>query len=533
MAILTLALVLAAPVAAQDHSGLMPVDTPAVLRIESVDAAHAALTKLNELGSLDELPSKSDMLTMLLSMFDADLSQVDPSRPIYLGTQITMGPSMPTVVLPALDAAALSASVQGEATAVVRGDWVALSLQPGYAPDDVNPLVASMEPGVASVHLDLEALFEMFGGFIEMGLTQMEGAMLEELPPPDEMGGMDPAVMMEVYLDGFRTFMDAAESLDLGLHVEGDELAFHVVYTALEDSELANLLPPRPMPTTLPVTIDPEAPITFLMTGDWAGMIEVFDPWIQAIMEMYPAEMSGGLEAYMEGLTKAYALMGETAVGQGSFGADGMEFSFFADSPEPARFVELTNAALDGSATAFQGFGITFGGASVQEHDGISASVRALDLDFEKMTATFGGGYGAAAPEPEQMRAMLEAIYGKNPALAIAHHGNRVGLAMGDGEAALGPVVAGLKSEPMPAAPMLEGLRGLPTQAHPFVAYRFELNDLLQSMKPLMATLGEELPELPDQPMEIATWMALDGRRWMGGASLSGEDFKAFADAMK
>ena len=67
----------------------------------------------------------------------------------------------------------------------VRGDWVGVSLAPGYAPGATNAVLSAMEPGVASVHIDLETLLEMFGPFIEMGLEQIEAT---EMPPPEESG---------------------------------------------------------------------------------------------------------------------------------------------------------------------------------------------------------------------------------------------------------------------------------------------------------------------------------------------------------
>lgn len=89
---------------AQDPSGLLPTDAAVIVRLESLDAAYASISRLAELfGATAELPAKEAFLSEGLSL-PIDAAHVDPARPIYMATDVVLGPPMPAFLLPARDA---------------------------------------------------------------------------------------------------------------------------------------------------------------------------------------------------------------------------------------------------------------------------------------------------------------------------------------------------------------------------------------------------------------------------------------------
>lgn len=529
----------AAQAAAEDQSGLVPADAAVLVRLESLDAFHASVERL--MGTFDDsgnAPDKAELLDLF--NLPVGLDGVDTTRPVFIGMDVTLGQPLVTALLPASDAAAIqAAAAEAGAKSAVRGDWVGVSTKPAYAPTASNPLLAAMQPGVVSVHVDLEALLELYGGLIEMMLVQAEAGIAQEAPPGAE--GVDVTAMTELGLDGFRLFLDSAESLDLALNESGSELSLSGRYTALEGSDLAGLTSSLPLPQALPVSLDDDAAMSVLVSGDWSELMTTFGPLIETFDAIYPASMRAGMKAYMDSLAGVYEDLGDVVVGSIGIGAQGFQVSTYVTSEAEdadARFAAGVVAALESSGQALSGFGVTFGTPESLEIEGVSATRLPMNVDYDKLAEISLVG----VPEADRAEAlaattgMLRSIYGEHPIITIAQSGERICVDMGGDEARLKQAVARLKEEPVSSGPLLAGLHGLPAAANPLVLYRIDLGAWMRSMGPIMdaAGAGAEMPQFPEGvELDTTFWMALDGRQWCGGLTLDPAELKQLIDASR
>lgn len=513
----------------EDPSGLLPIDAAVIVRLESLDAAYASISRIAGLfGAAESVPPKEAFLSTAFSL-PIDSAQVDPARPIYMATDVVMGPPMPTFLLPARDVAGLSSSIAATGkTPVVRGDWLGFSMQPKYEPADENPRADAMLPGVLSATIDLEEVFEMFGGLIEMGLAQVEAQMAQQAEATS--AGIDMQALMDFYIEGFRTFMDCAEGLDLALHEDGKELALHGVYTAFEDSELDGWGSPGALPQNLPAGIDDGAQFAFLMVADWTDLLARAQPVVEAMLKVYPDEAKAGFHTYWTALGEAYGQLGDTVVGSGGFGEQGVHFAFFGTAKESGAFVEKLSSAFASAAAFAAPMGVTIGAPQALEIGGTKAQQWPLQIDYAHLAeiAEQTGSQEAGA----ELEPLLESIYGEHPTLTVGERSGRVCVAFGGGPAELEQAFARLAAGPAPAAPFLSGLHGLPANLRPLLAYRMDFGSLLEAMKPMLAAQG--MPEeLPPVDLDLTTWFGIEGRRWHAGFAADEAQIAAMAAVMK
>jgi hypothetical protein len=514
----------------QEPSGLLPTDAAVIVRLESLDAAHAAISRLAGIfGSAESVPPKEMFLTAALQL-PIDTAQIDPARPIYMATDIVMGPPMPAFLLPARDVDGLTSSIAATGkTPVVRGDWLGFSMQPKYEPADANPRADAMLPGVLSASIDLVEVIEMFGGLIEMGLAQAEaqiGQQTEAAAP----GGLDMQALMALYFEGFRTFMDCAEGLDLALHEDGEELALHGVFTALEDSELDGWSSAGALPETLPAAFDDGAQIAFVMVADWSDLMARLQPVVEAMLEAYPEEARAGFHTYWVAINEAYALLGDVAVGAGGFGEQGMHFAFHSTAKDGAAFVEKLSSAFASASALANPMGVTLGAPQTIEVGGTKAQQWPIEIDYGQLAQVAGqagGPEAAAGIEP-----VLARIYGEHPTLTVGEKSGHVCVAFGGGPAELERAFARLTAGPVPAAPFLAGLRGAPASLRPLLAYHVDFGAVLEALRPLMAAQGVP-DEIPAVDLDLTTWFGIEGRRWHMGLGADVDQLAAMAATMK
>ena len=512
----------------QEPSGLLPIDAAVIVRLESLDAAHASISRLAQLfGAAESVPPKEEFLSTAFSL-PIDAAAIDPARPIYMATDVVMGPPIPTFLLPAKDVDGLSSSIAATGkTPVVRGDWIGFSMQPTYEPADANPRADAMLPGVLSASIDLEELIEMFGGLIEMGLASAEAQLAAQTAATT--GGLDMQALMDVYFEGFRIFMDSAESLDLALFEDGQQLALHGVFTALEDSDLEGWGSAGALPKDLPAAIDPEAQFAFLMVADWKDLMGRAQPLAEAFLQAYPAEARAGFDVYWAALNEAYALLGDTAVGSGGFGETGMHFAFYAKAEESAAFVEKLVGAFTAASSMAAPMGVSFGAPQEVEVGGLKARQLPLEIDYQVLTQLWQAG---GAEVNAELEGVFKRLYGEHPTITIAEHSKRVCISLGGAPADLEGDFARLAAGPVPAAPFLAGLRGLPAAARPLIAYRLNIGSLMGVCQPMLSAQGVP-SEFPAVDLDVTTWFGIEGRRWHGGFGADMDQLADLVEAMK
>jgi hypothetical protein len=384
-----------------------------------------------------------------------------------------------------------------------------------------------MLPGAFSVSIDLEELYETWGGMIEMGLQSIEqqaaaGAAVTA------GAGMDVQAAMGVYFDGIRAFLDSAEGLDLALLEDGEDVALHWVYTAFEDSDLDGWGGTGGLPEKLPAAIDPEAQFALLMVADWSELTQRFKPLGDAMFASLP-EAKAGFDAYWTSIREAYALLGDTIVASGGFGEQGMHFAFCAEAEQGQAFVDKFTAALTSASSLSTPMGVTVGAPQAVEVGGLKAQQWPLTIDYEQL-AQFAGP--TLAPDEAAKVHLLRTIYGENPKLTIAAQGGRVFASFGGGPPDLERDVARFAAGPVPAASFLARLHGLPSAPRPLLAYSIDVSRLMAALQPLLAAQGTPM-EYPDAPLALTAWLGIEGRRWHGGLGARLDEVAGMVEAAK
>jgi hypothetical protein len=335
--------------------------------------------------------------------------------------------------------------------------------------------------------------------------------------------------LMDVYFEGFRVFMDSAESLDLALHEDGQELALHSVFTVLEGSDLEDWGSAGALPKELPAAIDPQAQFAFLMVADWKDLMGRAQPLAEAFLQAYPAEARAGFDIYWTALNEAYALLGDTAVGSGGFGETGMHFAFYAKAEESAAFVEKLAGAFTAASSMAVPMGVSLGAPQEVEVGGLKARQWPLAIDYEVMTQLAGQAGGAEASA--EIGGFLGRLYGEHPTITVAEHSKRVCISFGGAPADLELDFKRLAAGPVPAAPFLAGLRGLPAAPRPLIAYRLNFGELHDALQPMLAAQGVP-SEFPDVDLDLTVWFGIEGRRWHGGLGTDMDQLADLAEAL-
>ena len=515
-----------------DAARLIPESSAVVLRIESFDAAYETFKRLYVLGDdVGEIPDKESFFSELFPI-PIDIAKLDTTQPIYGAFELSMGPPLPTIVLPAKNLEELKAEVAGMGAPVAAGNYLGFAMgNPNYAVSaTANPLVAELKPGVVAVHIDLEALIETFGPFIEMGLNSLEGQMANV--PQDEMP-IDMGAMMDFYLDGVRTVLDSAEGMDMALQDDGNRMVLDGVFTALEGSVLEDFYTPGEFSTdVLQGALDPSQPLSFFAAADWKAVSEKMLPMMDALMGVYPEPMRDGFRSYMDVFMGSYEHMGDVAVGNGGFGADGMEFAYYVTSAEPASLVQAMRTAFEGGSLTEMGMEVS--PAAELEVGGSKVLQWLMKFDMESMMSNMGATTEELSSEDmAAMSQMMDAIYGENMTLSIAEKEGRVAILMGPDENKTAANVARLSAPLAPASGDFARALGTLRGAKPVMVYRMDLPRLMNQFRTLIPEMAEEVPEFPADPCAITSWFGIRERDWMSGLSIDYGELKRLVESLR
>ncbi|MCP5024291.1 MAG: hypothetical protein GY930_21295 [bacterium] len=510
-----------------DFSGLIPASAVIIVRLESTEAllkTAQSITRVFSPGS-PELPANWPFT----DLNGIDVKGLDASRPFYICWTIDHNGFQSAGAFPANDSKKVVESLANEGFRTkVRDDWVGFSSAPTYATTGTNEKVKSLLPGVVSAHIDLAALVTNFGHFVEIGLASARDQMInamEQTPSP-----MDMEAVFDLYFDCLQQVVQSAESLDIALIDQGEQLTLHGSYRAKEGSALAGLMDPLPLPATLPVAIPSDAPISYVMVANMGALFTKFSPLFEDILEIYPEDLRDPLAEYMGMLPRMLKGFGNTTVGFGGFYSDGLKFDYFSEYQGDEEFAEVCKSMAAEANSYLAGMGSSIGEPSQVEIDGIQVTQMPITLDYDKLNAIFSTGLDQG-PGSDQLMDWMKIMYGEKPVVSMAQLGDRIWLHIGDAKQPLQQGVALLKAGPAPTTQTFAALPGLPTSAHPFITYRMEMVSLMKALQPMLETSGLQF-ELPDTPLNMTTWMGINGRDFIGGFSIKPTEVKAFFDTV-
>jgi hypothetical protein len=534
-----------APLAAQteDAARLVPGGASVLVRIESAQVLNELVRGFAplsaELASFD-LQAKLDEMRGPGSD-PAEAPALDPALPLYfaVGFDPASGPVL-TFVAPVTNGKPFHfpGPLGAQEHDVQLGTYTGVSTAASYAAAAApSPLVAALRPGVVSVHFDLAALLQLYRPFLDMGLAQAE-ASLDQMPS-DELP-FDPQPMMEAYLGAARTILDSAEALDLAVQKSGDEIALQLDFHARAGSALDGWASgKRADLAQLAGYADPQSSFQGVFNGNWGELFERFEGFMDSVVEVYPEPLRADMQALLGMNTQLAPLLEPGLAYSFDIGGEGMRGAYVVRSEKPAEVAAAIEKML--RQLDHPGGFLHVGAPERFPVDGFEARVLPLTLDYGAILQTIAaaapagaqGAPGMSQPAPEEFQRMMEAVYGRTPRLALAQHGERVGVAVASNDAYLRDALARLKA---PATPGPKLQRLLERAAPGSLAFLYHL-DFGRTMGQMFEAFSGFMPgpalPLPADPFSLDLWGSIHERTWSGGFAMDVEELIDFVRAME
>ena len=442
-----------------DEAGrLLPADATVLVRIESTRAWNEFVRAFAPLGG--EETAKHDLQAVLDEMADADVApedrpQVDPDGAMYLALSFDPAAGAAfTFVAPVTNGRAFRLHptfTSGRQQTAQLGNLVGVSTTPGYAVSAApSPLVGSLRPGLISVHVDLAKIIAAFRPLVDMGLHQAETAM-DDVANEDMAFDLEP--LMEAYLSGARTVIDSAESLDLTLTREGDEVGMRFDYT--ERGERVALQQVTDV-TPLLGYLDPASSAQMAFSGKWPQYVGLFEEFVEAVLEVYPEPLRSDMARMLDMQHEIEPLLAPGMVLGFDFGPQGMHASYVMRSDRPAELMAKLEEMIR-SLDREDGF-VRIGEAEPLALPNIQGRSWPFVIQYESLAQMIKDMADAQDQLPHeaehQFMESMRSIYGRDMRMAIAHKGALVAVCFGGGR---------LRAEHRPRAP--ERARSARTEA--------------------------------------------------------------------
>ena len=513
-------------------AALVPADATVLVRFESLQRLADLAAAFGEL-SPDATPAAGEFLPLL--QYPGAAAAVDPAQPVFIS--VSFSPELPAPslawIVPLLPGAEAGIdNTEGVLSLHQEGNYLAVHARPGVErPGAPSALVAALEPGIVSVHVDLARLVELFRPLIDMGLRQgeMELASMES----GEDVPFDPEEMFEWFFDKAHETVDSAEALDLALGRKGSLLELRGRYRVKAGS--AQVFGPV---STVPLAslaghLDPTHPLQLVASGTWNDFMRPMADLVDVALEAYPEPLATDLGHVLE-LQRALSdvLLPGIAV-SGDFTEEGIHVVYVLRAKDSARVmagIQDMVLALDGGDGM-----IAVGPAEPLSVGGFEGRVLPVDMRIGAVQALAASSVGASEPEAEELARMEEAlhtIYGRHLRLALASRGEYVVMVLANNDALLRDDLARLAKPALPAAKMLDLAEQVPAGSLG-VAYHLDFGRMMSRMMSAMSgLLDQPVPLLFDQEFSLDTWGGALDREYVGGVRLDIAELIAFGQKM-
>jgi hypothetical protein len=524
-----------------DAAWLVPADATVVVRLESAQAwnelVRAFAPLAGEAAAQHDLQAVLDALASPPSLGgEAATPRLDPARPLYLA--VTLDPSagqFVTLVAPVTNGQQFRFQpMLGPTANLVRGGYTAVSNRPGYAANAApNALLAELRAGVLSAHVDLATLIAVYRPLIDMGLAQLE-ATVDRAPVDDEMS-FDVQPLMEVYLGAARALVNGADSLDLALERRGDELGLRFDYREREEraggAAIADVTP-------LLGYVDPASSIQMALTGKVTDYLDLFAGLTEPVIAIYPEPLRTDVRRLLELQDELDPLLLPGLVVGFDLGAPGMRGSYVLRSPRPLELRSKIEELLRG--LDHEGGLLRVGTAEDLSVGGVEARVLPLEIQPEAMLdalTAMSAPPGAPGDTPDdteqELRAAMEALYGRDLRLGIAPMGELVALVLAGDDAEMRAELARLEA-PAAASPELAGLLANVESGALGLAYQLDFGRWMgQMLGALQGVLPGPGVALPEREASIGFWGSAGGRTWSGGMVMNLAELTGFVRAVQ
>ncbi len=413
-----------------DLLALLPAAPTAIMAAPGLDAMDKALDDLDARSAdqplySPEFRAQLDLRVALEEAVPGLAALIDPTLPLALA--VVAPPPMSgnlglTLVLPLLDPkAALPALPPPFQATVLRGRYVALASDPAHAAQDTVPALAvGLQPGVATMAVDLQGLINQYRGMLEMGLGMAAMAPAQDPAQPTAAPPMSPAETQALVAMA-RGLLDSARRLDLALDLDEGRLAVTGMFGVRPDGPLQ----PGPQPdfataAALSSLLPPDADVLQVSALDQGRELDFSREFYLAGASRQaaamPPEQGAAFLAWFEGyLALASAMDCPLAVSL-DFAEAGIGLLAVLKPDHPAALAE----ALAGQMGRLEqiGLGVAFRPAEGDRFDGVT--VQRWRLEFDEAAIAALDLAPAATPSAAQAVQMVQMLRSLLPELSLA-----------------------------------------------------------------------------------------------------------------
>ena len=376
-----------------------------------------------------------------------DTKLLDADRPLLLALSFSpSGPPVGTAVVPVADAQAYAATLEDGKVWKQLGGYVGVSDLTEYEPlAEPSPIAVGLPETASAGRVDLGKIFDMYAPLIEMGLAQIESLAQMQSSSSD----MDFEGVLDWYIDGIESFIDSADVLDFGVATRGNDLDFTFALRTFQDSPMAELAAEGDAGMAkLAGCVDTGDSIVFLGGMEMSTLWESMEGLMDAGLTMYPESVREQLSQMIDGWKELSPLFGNAIAGSGGFTADGMRFTYYVDSPDPAQFIvkymELFEKMRDSSGM------FVLEGPTTSKIGDIEVQHVSMQITEEGLAALMEESSDTSV-DPAQLKEIMDVMYGKDGLhFALASSGSRLVLTLGGDEAYLGGAVRRLQAQSAP-----------------------------------------------------------------------------------
>lgn len=517
------------PPAAQDSLGkLVPKDTVILVQVPSLDGLVSGARRT--IAAFD--PSNKETIDaehLLKNMdFPGDVSQVDPKRPLGLCLTLARDPGatpQPVFLVPARSSAAYVKSLttpERTITSIAQGDYVLVAPESTSITCDGSAaaLAQNLPAGDLVARVDLARLIEQFRPMIDPMLDQIE--MMGEQAGAGAAGGINPAPVMGLYMDGVRDLLDSVQTLDAAVRLAGTRMEVGFDLANKPGSVLAGFGSKEKTDIrSLARMFDTNSAMNVLAGMDLVAMAKHFGPLYEALPEMYPDTMRPAMKSIFAQLDEFSAQMGSAMCVSADFAADGMRIAYLLRPKDAGKLLATYKSMIANMPGAMLEL------LPETSLDGVPVTSWRFRPD-PKLLETLG-----ATPEAEkQLPEMMKLLYGKEGMVVrIVPKGEFLALVMGGDDAFLRSTLAriGAGSAALPA-PVQRALEQIGNMSPCFVMH-YDLGKLMKGISGLVGSLEPgAAEEMPRVNFSVLAWGGVDGPLWHGAL---GADLDEITQAMR
>lgn len=368
-----------------DVAKLVPPDAFLFMHVPSVSALES---KVRALASIAD-PRIGPMIELsgfFTRGYAIDPSFLDRDKPVGFALSLPSkkGPPLATAVVPVKNPDLVLTSVKGRTgsyKAVRLGSYIGFSEAPGYASGTSRQgLTSGVAPADATIRVDLKKLFAFYQPEIEKGLARAERD--------------DPTTAQMVQLlDGLRSFVRSADSMDVLLNVAGKRVDVSFTYKRSQVSETSAAKSGDL--ATLASFLPADHPIVFLAAGNPAELIKTAGAWYENAKTPRPGRAAHPLAAYVQKLEEIQGLGGEATAASIKISKRGLEVLQIVRAKDAASLpAKMRSLASD---PVFASAGLMSTDAKESTVAGVTVFEHRLKVDVAKLAASMGTS--GASPE--------------------------------------------------------------------------------------------------------------------------------------